>query len=71
MHKLQGSQAANVIILLERSMLLDRSWLYTAVTRAESRVHIIGKESDFRFATSKQGALERRQTALSEMLKTA
>ena len=71
LHKLQGSQAQNVIVLLERSLLLDRSWLYTAVTRAENRVHIIGKESDFRYGVKKQGAVDTRKTALAEMLKIA
>ena len=69
LHKLQGSQASNIIVLLEKGVLLDRSWLYTAVTRAEDKVHIIGKESDFRYAVNKQGALDTRKTALAEMLK--
>lgn len=69
LHKLQGSQAPNVIVLLERGRLLDRSWLYTAVTRAEDKVHIIGKETDFRYGVNKQGAVDTRKTALAEMLK--
>ena len=69
LHKLQGSQTSNVIVLLERGMLLDRSWLYTAVTRAENKVHIIGKKSDFRYAVNKQSAVDTRKTALAEMLK--
>lgn len=71
LHKLQGSQAENVIVLLERSLLLDRSWLYTAITRAESKVHIIGKEYDFQYGINKRSALDTRKTALSEMLKNA
>jgi len=69
LHKLQGSQAPNVIVLLERGKLLDRSWLYTAVTRAEDKVHIIGKETDFRYGVNKQGAVDIRKTALAGMLK--
>lgn len=69
LHKLQGSQAKNVIILLERGILLDRTWLYTAVTRAEDKVHIIGKKSDFIHAIKKKGAIDTRKTALSEMLR--
>lgn len=69
LHKLQGSQAENVIILVERGLLLDRSWLYTAVSRAENKVHIIGKESDYRYGVKKQGAYDTRKTALAEMLK--
>jgi exodeoxyribonuclease V alpha subunit len=71
LHKLQGSQAPNVIVLLERGPLLDRSWLYTAMTRAENKVHVIGKELDFRFGVNKQGAVDSRKTALAEMLKSA
>ncbi len=69
LHKLQGSQAENVIIILERGLLLDRSWLYTAVTRAEDKVHIIGRESDFLYGIKKKGATDTRKTALLEMLK--
>jgi len=69
LHKLQGSQAPNVIVLLERGRLLDRSWLYTAVTRAEDKVHIIGKQTDFHYGVNKQGAVNTRKTALAEMLK--
>lgn len=69
LHKFQGSQAQNIIVLVERSPLLDRSWLYTAVTRAEKRVHLIGKKSDFFYGIKKSGGLEMRKTALQEMLK--
>jgi exodeoxyribonuclease V alpha subunit len=71
LHKLQGSQAPNVIVLLERGVLLDRSWLYTAVTRAEEKIHIIGKKSDFQYCIDKPGARDIRKTALVEMLKNA
>ena len=69
LHKLQGSQAPNVIVLLERGRLLDRSWLYTAVTRAEDKGHIIGTEAAFRYGVNKKGAVDTRKTALAEMLK--
>ena len=44
-HRAQGSQAARVIVALTPSRLLDPSWLYTAVTRAEKQVVLIGKGS--------------------------
>ena len=68
LHKLQGSQAKNVIVLLERGQLLDRSWLYTAVTRAEDKVRIIGQKSDFEYAVYRKGASDLRKTGLVEML---
>jgi exodeoxyribonuclease V alpha subunit len=41
-HKCQGSSARRIIIPLQRSRLLDTSWLYTAVTRAERQVVLVG-----------------------------
>ncbi|WEM45888.1 AAA family ATPase (plasmid) [Photobacterium sp. DA100] len=42
LHKAQGSQFPRIIIIVPKSRLVDRAWLYTAVTRAENEVHIIG-----------------------------
>ncbi|MEZ8889240.1 ATP-dependent RecD-like DNA helicase [Vibrio sp. 10N.247.311.14] len=42
LHKAQGSQFPRVIIALQNSKMLDRAWLYTAITRAEAEVHIVG-----------------------------
>lgn len=69
LHKAQGSQASNVIVLVERGLWLDRSWLYTAITRAEQKVHLIGALSDFIYGVNKPGAISVRKTALAEMLK--
>jgi exodeoxyribonuclease V alpha subunit len=41
-HKLQGSQAPRVVVALEPSSLLEPSWLYTAVTRAERQAVLVG-----------------------------
>jgi len=41
-HQAQGSEFDCVIIALERSQLLDRSWLYTATTRAKQKVIFVG-----------------------------
>jgi len=45
-HKAQGSQAKRVILFEERFKQMDddnwRRWLYTAVTRAESELYIVG-----------------------------
>jgi exodeoxyribonuclease V alpha subunit len=55
-HKSQGSQVAEVTVLLppEDSRLLTRELLYTAVTRAQKKVRIVGSEAQVR------AALERR-----------
>ena len=42
-HKLQGSQAGQVIVLAKPSRLLDRTLLYTAITRAPRRAVVIGR----------------------------
>jgi exodeoxyribonuclease V alpha subunit len=55
-HKSQGSQADEVTVLLpdEDSRLLTRELFYTAVTRAQRRVRVIGSESAVRAAIDRQ-----------------
>ena len=55
-HKSQGSQADEVTVLLpdEDSRLLTRELFYTAVTRAQRRVRVIGSESAVRAAIARQ-----------------
>ncbi len=50
-HKAQGSQWQRVIIPVTDSRLLDRTLLYTAITRAESQVILVGDENAARRAT--------------------
>jgi len=51
-HKSQGSQAAVVTVLMppEDSRLLTRELLYTAVTRAKTKVRVVGSEAEVRAA---------------------
>lgn len=60
-HKSQGSQADEVTVLLPdaESRLLSRELFYTAVTRAKSRIRIVGTEAAVR------AAVERRVTRAS------
>lgn len=55
-HKSQGSQADEITVLLpdEDSRLLTRELFYTAVTRAQRRVRVIGSESAVRAAIARQ-----------------
>ena len=55
-HKSQGSQADEITVLLpdEESRLLTRELFYTAVTRAQRKVRVIGSESAVRSAISRQ-----------------
>ncbi|MFT4289375.1 exodeoxyribonuclease V subunit alpha [Nocardioides sp.] len=55
-HKSQGSQAREVTVLLppEESPLLTRELFYTAVTRAEERVRVVGTEASVRAAVARR-----------------
>jgi exodeoxyribonuclease V alpha subunit len=67
-HKSQGSQAAEVTVLLppEDSRLLTRELFYTAVTRARRRVRVVGSEAEVRAAIDRQAV---RATGLGLRLK--
>ena len=41
-HKAQGSQFPRVIIAVRRSRILDRTWIYTSITRAQREFIIVG-----------------------------
>jgi exodeoxyribonuclease V alpha subunit len=55
-HKSQGSQAGAVTVLLppEESPLLTRELFYTAVTRAQDRVRVVGTPESVRAAVSRR-----------------
>ncbi|MFN8032615.1 MAG: exodeoxyribonuclease V subunit alpha [Mycobacterium sp.] len=67
-HKSQGSQAAEVTVLLppEDSRLLTRELLYTAVTRARERVRVVGTAAQLRAAVGRRAV---RATGLSRRLR--
>ncbi len=66
-HKSQGSQAREVTVLLppDDSPLLTRELFYTAVTRAEERVRVVGTEAAVRAAV---GTRAQRATGLRARL---
>jgi exodeoxyribonuclease V alpha subunit len=55
-HKSQGSQADEVTVLLppQDSRLLSRELLYTGLTRAKTRIRVIGPEASVRSAVDKR-----------------
>ncbi len=55
-HKSQGSQAREITVMLpeEGSALLTRELLYTAITRAQKRVRIVGSEAAVRQAVERR-----------------
>jgi len=70
LHKAQGSQFPRVIIALSKGKIVDRAWLYTAITRAENEVHIVGSAEDMRSITEAQSNSQLRNSYLVEMLKS-
>lgn len=69
-HKSQGSQAAEVTVVLPPadSRLLTRQLLYTAVTRARHKVRIVGSAEQVRAAVARQVV---RATGLSQRLRAS
>lgn len=63
-HKAQGSSAKRIVVPVYASRVLDRSWLYTAVTRAEEQVVLVGSREVFRACVAKPPAAERRKAGL-------
>jgi exodeoxyribonuclease V alpha subunit len=66
-HKAQGSQAAEVTVLMpgEESRLLSRELFYTAVTRAQDRIRVVGSEDSVRLALGRRAL---RATGLRQRL---
>ncbi|MEH6712727.1 MAG: AAA family ATPase [Paraglaciecola polaris] len=69
LHKAQGSQFPRIIIALQKGKIVDRAWLYTAITRAENEIHIVGTEDDFKAITEAPSHSHRRNSYLVELLK--
>jgi exodeoxyribonuclease V alpha subunit len=64
-HKLQGSQTEQAIVMVEPSRLLDRALLYTAITRARLRAVLIGRQSRFEAAVRGEPRALLRRVGLS------
>ncbi len=67
-HKAQGSGFARVIIPVRHSKLLDRTLLYTAVTRAEQQVILVGDVQAAKAAVMAPRHSDRRHVALGTLL---
>lgn len=55
LHKAQGSQFKRVVVALENSKMVDRSWIYTAITRAEESLQIVGSLQSVRDGVAVSG----------------
>jgi len=67
-HKSQGSQWKRVIVVLTGSRMLDRTLVYTAITRAQSQVLIVGDEVAARSAVESLPRSERRTVGLHQFM---
>lgn len=68
LHKAQGSQFQRVIVPITNAKMLDRNWIYTAITRSMYELHLVGPAPLFAAAIKRVGATIRRQTHLSNLL---
>jgi exodeoxyribonuclease V alpha subunit len=70
-HKSQGSSFRQVIIPIQRTRLLDRSFVYTAITRAVDLAIVIADPDVLRDAVARPAHAERRDTALLQFFQGA
>lgn len=68
-HKAQGSQWRRVIVVLTGNRLLDRTLIYTAITRAQNQVIIVGDVLAARRAVEAPPRADGRQVALGGLLR--
>lgn len=68
-HKSQGSQWPTVLVVLTRNRLLDRTLIYTAITRARTKVVIIGDLAAAKSAVEAPSKYTERTVALSDFLR--
>jgi exodeoxyribonuclease V alpha subunit len=68
-HKSQGSQWRRVIVCLpSSSRLVDRSLIYTAITRAQSEVILLGSAAAIGLTVAREKAADRRRVGLPKRL---
>lgn len=67
-HKAQGSQWPRVIVALTGNRLLDRTLIYTAITRAQNQVLIVGDVLAAQLAVIAPPRAASRQVALGEFV---
>lgn len=68
LHKAQGSQFPRVIVALRQGKIVDRAWLYTAITRAEFELQIVGGRREFEEITEAVSNSNRRNSYLYNLL---
>jgi exodeoxyribonuclease V alpha subunit len=66
-HKSQGSQFKRVIVPVRKSRVLDRTFVYTAITRAQVQVILVGDVEAVRNAVARPPTAFGRKVALGEL----
>jgi exodeoxyribonuclease V alpha subunit len=67
-HKAQGSSFRKVVIPIQKTRLLDRSLVYTAITRATDLAVMVGAGEVLRQALQRDAHAERRETAFGLLM---
>jgi exodeoxyribonuclease V alpha subunit len=70
-HKAQGSQFSRVVVPVFKARNLDRTMLYTAITRATRQVLLVGDRSVAAQVVASAPSASRRQVALGSFIKQA
>lgn len=70
-HKAQGSQWSRVIIPVFQSRILDRSLIYTALTRAQHQIIFLGSREALNFAISQPPVVSKRNCGFPTWLHLA
>ncbi|ANB71308.1 hypothetical protein AYM40_02190 [Paraburkholderia phytofirmans OLGA172] len=68
-HKAQGSQWPRIIVPITGNRILDRTLIYTAITRAQGQVLLVGDEDAARRAVHALPRANHRSTALGPFLR--
>lgn len=71
-HKFQGSEAPAVVIPIHNSqpsILMQRAWVYTALSRARSLCVVVGEDEIINRAVRRQDA-QKRRTHLAELMRS-
>ena len=59
-----------MIVILSDSRMIDRAWIYTALTRSEVNIEIVGQLAQFNSAVRRISSAEQRQTYIKTLLET-
>ncbi|MCL1078625.1 hypothetical protein L2734_10730 [Parashewanella spongiae] len=53
------------MVALDKTKMIDRAWLYTAITRAEIELHIVGSQAKLEQAIQSLSTHHQRNTHLA------